>query len=226
MLEKAAKTFTPSVVTELTALEKQLGGRQVLVGYLALAPLTPDLKFILGLLGDPAHAHLSLAAICAKGNILPGQLLAEIEKAAHLRGRVLSAQVVAQRLPAVVADVMMKAAPYEGACTDCLGTGRITPDPTTAVPNPLHGPCSTCNGTGRLQYQPNLRHQELALEMGRMLPKSAGLQIIQNNQQNNLGGGGMGGGTLEKLTLLTDKLLYGDEAAPLEAEVVDPDVPS
>lgn len=224
-LERTRKIFTPTVVRELTTLEAALGGRQVLVGFLALAPLTPDLAFILGLLGDPAHERLTLAEICAKGNILPGQLLLEIEKAAHLRGRVISAQVVSHRLPAVVADVMRKAAPYEGACGECLGTGAITPDPTPEVPNPTHHPCDTCNGTGKLVYEPQLRHQELALEMGRMLPKSSGLQIIQNNQNMSSGGGGggLGSGALEKLTQLTDKLLYGDEglSLPIEAEVMD-----
>lgn len=226
-LQRNSKVFTPTVVSELETLEEQLGGRQQIVGFLALAPLTPDLAYILGMLGDPQHARKTLAEICAHGNILPGQLLAEIERAAHLKGRVLSAQVISQRLPTVVADVMMKAAPYEGACGECLGTGSITPDPTPDNPNPTHNPCETCNGTGKLIYQPNLRHQELALEMGRVLPKSSGLQIIQNNQNQSSsgGGGGLGSGALEKLTQLTDKLLYGEEfgAAPIEAEVVGGD---
>ena len=224
-LARNAQVFTPTVVSELETLERDLGGRQTIVGFLALAPLTPDLAYILGLLGDPAHGRKSLAEICAYGNILPGQLLAEIEKAAHLRGRVLSAQVVSQRLPAVVADVMRKAAPYEGACGECLGTGSITPDPTPEVPNPSHGPCEVCKGTGKLCYEPQLRHQELALEMGRMLPKSSGLQIIQNNTNTSGGsGGGLGSGALERLTQLTDKLLYGDEALapPIDAEPLTP----
>jgi hypothetical protein len=225
-LTRPTKVFTPTVVEELTTLEHDLGGRRRLVGYLSLAPLTPDLAYILGLLGDPDHARWTLAEICAKGNILPGQLLQEIERAAHLRGRVLSAQVVAARLPAVVADVMKKAAPYEGACGDCAGTGTLTPDPTPQVPNPGPGPCETCRGTGQLLYQPRLEHQELALDMGRMLPKGQGLIIQQNNQNSSgQGGGGLGVGALEKLTQLTDKLLYGDEAhAPAaEAELVEPE---
>lgn len=222
-LERQRKIFTPTVVSELTTLERDLGGRKAIVGFLALAPLTPDLAYILGMLGDPTHEHKSLAEVCAHGNILPGQLLQEIEKAAFLRGRVLSAQAISTRLPAVVADVMLKAAPYEGACSECLGTGSITPDPTPERPNPTHDPCETCNGTGKLLYQPQLRHQELALEMGRVLPKGGGLIIQQNNQTNNGGGmnGGLGAGTLEKLTQLTDKLLYEDAPAAVEAEILD-----
>lgn len=222
-LERRKDVFTPTVVTQLSTLEKDLGGRSVLVGYLALAPLTPDLAYILGLLGDPAHARLSLAEICAKGNILPGQLLTEIEKAAHLRGRVIGAQIISQRLPAVVADVMKRAAPYEDPCTECRGTGTITPEPTQATPNPAPTACEVCLGTGQLTYQPQLRHQELALEMGRMLPKSSGLQIIQNNNNQGGAGNGLGAGALERLTQLTDKLLYGEEAGapPIDAEVSD-----
>lgn len=221
-LQRNARVFTPTVVGELKRLEEDLGGRQRLVGFLALAPLTPDLAYILGMLGDPAHDQKSLAEICATGNILPGQLLAEIEKAALLRGRVISAQAISHRLPAVVADVMMKAAPYEGTCGECLGTGSHTPEPTQAIPNPSPGPCETCNGTGKLIYQPKLEHQELALEMGRMLPKGGGIMIQQNNTSSGGQGGGLGSGALEKLTQLTDKLLY-DEApdAPAGASAAD-----
>lgn len=225
-LQRNAKVFTPTVISELSTLEKDLGGRQQLVGFLALAPLTPDLAYILGLLGDPAHQHKTLAEICALGNILPGQLLVEIEKAALLRGRVISAQAISHRLPAVVADVMLKAAPYEGACSECLGTGSITPDPTPEKPNPTHEPCETCNGTGKLVYQPNLRHQELALEMGRMLPKGGGILIQQNNQSSSGQGSGLGSGALERLTQLTDKLLYDAPAGEsIEAEVLGDDTP-
>lgn len=212
-LQRNAKVYTPTVIDALSTLEKDLGGRQVIVGFLSLAPLTPDLAYILGILGDPAHGGKSLAECCAHGNILPGQLLTEIEKAAHLRGRVISSQIISSALPAVVRDVMMKAAPYEGTCNgECRGTGSVTPEPTKENPNPSPEPCETCQGTGRLVYQPKLEHQELALEMGRMLPKGQGLTINNANIAPAGGGGGGLGGALEKLTQLTDKLLYGDEA--------------
>lgn len=207
-LARRQAAFTPVVVQRLADLETALGGRGELVGLLMLAPLTPDLQYILGLLGTPTNQQKTLALICAEGNISPGQLLQQLESAALLQGKVLAAQVVGKGLPAVVADVMKKAAPYEAACGTCLGTGSVTPDPTPQTPNPGPGPCDTCMGTGRLMYQPDLRRQELALEMGKMLPKGGGLQIVQNNLNAGGGGGSLGGGTLEQITRLTDKLLY------------------
>lgn len=220
-LARRQLAFSPAVVQQLATLEQQLGGRQELVGLLVLAPLTPDLEYILGQLGDPRHQTKTLATICAEGNILPGALLHQLEAAAMLRGKVLSAQIVGRALPAVVADVMKKAAPYEGACHDCTGTGTHTPEPTTQVPNPIPQPCETCMGTGRLEYQPKLEHQELALEMGRMLPKGGGI-LIQNTQNNQGGGtGSLGGGSLEQLQRLTDKLLYEGDAT--EGEILPED---
>lgn len=222
-LARQKATFTPLVITQLATLEEDLGGRAELVGLLTLAPLTPDLAYILGLLGDPTHARRSLAEICATGNVLPGMLLQQIEHAAHLRGRVKAAQVVSRTLHTVVEDVMKKAAPYHAPCSQCMGTGSLTPDPTPQLPNPSPGPCDLCRGTGQLLYQPQLRHQELALEMGRVLPKGAGLVI--NNTANAAAraeGGSMGGGSLEQLQRLTDKILYDEEAAEGEILPGDP----
>ena len=73
-------------------------------------------------------------------------------------------------------------------------------------------------------------HKKLALDLGKMLPKSAGLQVaIQNNV-----GGGTAGGSLEALQAATDAILYGDGAGggtqpPPEvyepAEVPEGDIP-
>lgn len=202
------KKYPPLVVQELTDLETTLGGRQELVGLLALAPLTPDLKYILGMLGDPTHQGRSLAEICAVGNILPGELLKQLASAAILRGKVQASRLVGQGIAAVAEDVMRRAAPYEEACHDCRGTGTITPDPTPAIPNPTPGPCDTCQGTGRLRYQPDLERQKLAIDMAQLLPKSGGINIAQINAQAPAGGGG--GTTIDALQRLTDRILYGN----------------
>lgn len=220
---KRQAAFTPVVIEQLQTLEQQLGGRSELVGLLMLAPLTPDLQYILGLLGTPSNSQKTLATICAEGNLTPGQLLQHLEASALLRGKVLSAQVVSKTLPAVVQDIMQKAVPFEAACSNCQGTATITQDPTPDTPNPSPEPCPVCIGTGRLVYQPNLERQKLALEMGRMLPKGGGILIQQNNQNGGGGAGTLGGGTLEQITRLTDRLLYEDaidgEITPQE----DPD---
>ena len=219
-LARQAKAFTPAVVQQLATLERDLGGRQELVGLLVLAPLNDDLRYMLGLLGDPTFGQKSLAEICATGNILPGALLTLLESAALLRGRVIAAQTIGKALPAVVQDVMERAAPYAAPCNaGCQGTGSITPDPTPEVPNPRPAPCEVCRGTGLLLYRPDIEHQKLALEMGEMLPKGGGILIQQNNGQGATAGS-LGGGSLEQLQRLTDQILYGDA---IEADIVPPE---
>ncbi len=218
--QRAPRDFPPLVVQQLQELETELGGRQALVGMLTLAPLTKDLRYFLGLLGDPHCREHSLAEICTTANVLPGALLQELAQAAMLVGKVRAAQQVAKGIAAVAEDVIRRGAPYEEACTTCRGTGSITPDPSAAQPNPSPGPCSTCQGGGRLRYEPELERQKLALELAQLLPKGGGVNIAV--QQNNQGSSGGGQGTLEKITHLTDQLLYGDDMGTTP-DVIDAD---
>jgi hypothetical protein len=218
---RLAKTFPPTVVAELATIERDLGGRAAIVGMLALAPLTPDLRYLLGLLGDPLNAQQSLAELCAVGNTLPGDLLKQLASAALLRGKVRASQTIGEGIAAVTTDVMRRAAPYEAACHTCLGVGKLTDDPTPAIPNPLPQPCTTCNGTGTLLYQPDLERQKLAVDLAQLLPKSGGINIAQINQAAGGQAWGSGGGSLELVQQLTDKLLYASEGTPLDADLVE-----
>lgn len=226
----------PTVVSELRKVEQTLGGREALVGMLALAPLTQDLRYVLGMLGDPRNQTKSLAEICADGNILPGDLLKQLSGAALLRGKVKASQHIGDGIAAVAEDVMRRAAPYEATCSTCQGVGQVTPEPTQPVPNPVPGPCETCRGTGRLIYAPDLERQKLAIEMAQLLPKGGGLQILNANVQGGMSAAGGGLGPIEKLQALTDRLLYGSgqppagegsgaedaEDPPVEGEIVPP----
>lgn len=215
---RMTKYFTEDVVEQLAVIEQDMGGRTALVGMLVLAPLTPDLRYVLGMLGDPHHKTKSLAQICAIGNILPGDLLQHLASAAMLKGRVRANQKIAQGIAAVTADIMRRAAPYEDTCNGaCRGTGTVTPEPTKEEPNPSPGPCETCRGTGKLLYQASLELQRMAIEMAQLLPKGGNIQIL--NQQNNLNPQG-GSGSIERLQALTDRILYG-AGTPLEGEVSD-----
>lgn len=228
--------FTPTVREELARIEKDLGGRQALVGMLTLAPLTPDLRYTLGMLGDPQNDGVALAEICARGNILPGELLKQLTSAALLRGKVKAAQKIGDGIAAVAEDVMRRAAPYEDACYACNGLGFLPPVPTPQDPNPNPAPCETCKTVGRLRYSPDLARQELAIEMAQLLQKGGGINIALQ-QHNTAGGQSGGGGSLEQIQSLTDRLLYGSgmpnasggptagegmEGDVEEGEVVDP----
>jgi len=231
-LSRAVATFPSTVIQELETLEHALGGRIAVVGLLTLAPLTPDLRYVLGMLGDPRNRAKTLAAICAHGNILPGELLKHLASAALLRGKVKANQQIGDGIAAVAADVMRRAAPYEAPCNGgCQGTGSITADPTPQVPNPAPEPCEVCRGSGRLVYTPDLERQKLAIEMAQLLPKSGGLQILQANVHASGGGAGAGVGAVERLQALTDRILYGSGGRPeveggpeeeIEGEIVPP----
>lgn len=217
---RAAQVFTPTVVAELTTLERQMGGRAELVGMLALAPLTPDLRYVLGLLGDPNNRGMTLADICALGNILPGDLLMHLSSAALLKGKVLASQKIGAGIAAVAEDVMRRAAPYEDACSTCRGVGQITPEPDKDHPNPGPEQCETCLGTGKLTYRPTIEHQKMAIEMAQLLPKSAGIQIANINGAPAAGSGLMGS-SLEAVQKLTDELLYKKDPPIQPGEIVD-----
>ncbi len=232
-LRKVTRSYPSTVVEELHTVEAQLGGRQAVVGLLALAPLTPTLRYILGMLGEPRFASQSLAEICSTGNILPGELLQHLASAALLRGKTIAAQRIGMAVPAVVEDVLKRATPYEEACSGCQGIGTRVADPTPDTPNPAPVACETCGGTGRLIYQPDLEVQKLALDLAQLLPRSGGMQI-QNiasggsgHQQQQTGGFGV----FAQISALSDRILYGsgdkatteldDEALP--GEIVPPE---
>lgn len=222
MLARRAKAFPLTVITELATIEATLGGRAQIVGMLVLAPLTPDLRYLLGLLGDPLHARTPLADLCANGNVLPGVLLRHLADAALLRGKVEAAQKIGAGIAAVTADIMQRAAPYEDACHTCQGIGTVTIDPTPQVPNPAPETCDVCRGTGKLIYRPELERQKLAVDLAQLLPKGSGVQIaVQQNNGQGAGGSGVSA-TLERLQALTDRVLYGaDPDADVEGEVVE-----
>lgn len=227
--------FPETVIQALESLEAQMGGRAQLVGMLTLAPLTADLRYVLGLLGDPQNVGKSLAAICAQGNILPAELLKHLSGAALLRGKVLASQQIGAGIAAVAADIMRRAAPFQETCYGCAGTGTFTAEPTKEVPNPIPAPCEVCRGGGVLAYMPELDRQKLAIEMAQLLPKSGGLQILNANVQASSGGASGGLSPFERLQAATDRLLYGGgpqaqleeaEGTPdIEGEVVPPERP-
>ena len=214
-----------AAVKQLATLEADLGGRDVLIGTLALAPLNKDGKYFLNLLSDPERGGSSLLALIQESKLRPGQVISWVE-AGLTSGSQLRARVhIAARTPAVVADVMKLGAPYEDPCQKCQGTGSITADPTETTPNPSPGPCSVCLGTGALQYPADADARKLALDLSGMLPKNGGISITNTNNQLAVVAGGTG--DLDLFQEAMDRILYGAGGAPtpaagpdLEAEIL------
>lgn len=220
----------PSQLEEqsLALIERTLGGREALVAALSHAPKSRDLEFLLGLIGDPLHAKTPLGHLCAQGGVTPGELLSAWKSGEILRGHVLATKQIVAALPAVVQDVLKRAAPFVDTCTGCQGLGRVTPEPTKKKPNPEPETCPACNGGGQLEYPADFDRATLVLELAQLTQKGNGVQINLDQRQAHLhAGGGSAGGTLEALLAASDKILYGEEENPLappQPEVLDAEV--
>lgn len=227
--ERRKALFTPTVLQELQAIETDLGGRRAVVGLLVLAPLTQDLQYVLGQLGDPRNDRTALATICARANVLPGKLIELLAGAAMARGKVQASQRIGLGMAAVAEDIMRRAAPYTAPCYQCRGTGTVVDEPTKEHPNPSPGPCGTCQGVGELTYLPDLDRQKLAIEMAQLLPKGGGISIANINAPGSPPADSAGMGTLERLQQATDQILYGsgsrgaEESPAVDGEVTDAD---
>jgi hypothetical protein len=196
------------VAAELAQLERALGGRSAIIAALSHAPKSADLDYVLGLVADPLNTEESLAAICAQGGITAGELLDAYRQGILLKGQVLAAKAIAEELPGVAADTMLKARPHEDTCTGCQGLGTVVPEPTKKDPNPAPKTCPVCRGTGKLLYPGDLEHKKLALELGKLTSKGGGI-VVDNRQAHLHTGGEAAGGTLEALQRATDQILYG-----------------
>lgn len=209
------------VATSLDDLEQAIGGREALVAALMHAPKSAGIDYLLGLIGTPPlvglppmgvlngrHPTASLATLCAQGGITPGELMAAYRSGVLAKAQTLALHQVGQQLAAVTEDTMRRALPQTGQCDACDGTGTVVPEPSKKNPNPHPEPCRACKGTGTRTVQGDLEHKKLALDMGKMLPKSGGVNIAVNQQQNTFVGGAAGG-ALERMQAATDAILYG-----------------
>lgn len=212
----AGNTLAPiaaAALREVAKLEQRIGGRDLLIGALATATLDKPGNRLLHMLADPANATAPLLELCRAAGMRPGQLIEAVSQgltaASHLEARVL----VAQGTPAVVRDVMLKAAPRETTCYDCGGTMTKTADPTDEVPNPSPEPCPTCQGRGLLAHEADPEARKLALDLSGLLPKSGGISITNTQQLANVVAGG-GSGDGDRLQEAMDQILFGGGTLP------------
>lgn len=202
-----------SAAAVLADIEKSVGGRRAILQALVTAPQSRDIKYLIGLLADPDRRTQSLAAICLEAKIVPGTLLDMLERGTKLQSRIIAGQIIARGTPAMVEDVMAKAAPFHDDCTDCQGTGTHVPDPTPEVPNPNPEQCTVCRGTGKLRYEADPECRRLGLEIAGLTAKGGGVTINNTNQLN--APQVSVGLAFEALQELQDRLVYGHGAPPV-----------
>jgi hypothetical protein len=198
---------------------KALGGRPALLDTLAVAADAPEVEEILTLLLDPRYEKMSLRALCHKAGLTVVDLFAAYKKAMITKAHLVAYKAITDAIVPVVEDVMRRAAPYRIPCYGC-GGGKQIDDPEK--PGTLIT-CPQCAGAGELLQLPDLDRQKLALELGQLVQKSAGLQIQQNTLNLQPGAGNDGpkaGGTLVELQHAVRELLSGPRTPLPEPETI------
>lgn len=208
------RQVTPAEEAAFAMIEAEMGGRGRLVSALSTAQLPPTLEKVLGMIADPQHDHVSLAKICALGEVSLSKLLGMFKTAVLARGQLLAIARTAERLPDVAASVMDDSVAGWRMCIGCEGSQEIEVKvlPVGAKPGdaPIDAriPCPSCGGRGRTYWQPPHDMQKTALMIGGLLdkggPKITTIVANQNIQA------GTDSGSYDSLIGALDKHLYGE----------------
>lgn len=178
-----------AVAGAIDAIEHEIGGRQTLVETLTHAPQTDDLAYVINLIADPSMDARKLSSICRAGNIHPGELIEAYKRGAYAKMQIAVVQQIATRAPAVVEDVMVRAAPHLVDCPACKGVLTVLNeswDPKKPDASDRYFPCvcAKTESPGRLLLLPAVDRQRLALDLAQLLPK-AGPAVVVNAQQQH-----------------------------------------
>jgi len=202
---------------------KAVGGRDAFIATLSVADAAPEAEQIVNLLLDPRYERVSLRRLCAIAGITVADLFQAYRKALIARAHIQAAHIVAKRLPPIVEDVMRRATPEQTRCPSCKGTGhrsRKNPRGETVLDT-----CLRCRGRGVLYTEVDIERQKLALELGHLTEKKAGLVVQQNQFAAVAGQGALASrstGALEQLQQVVGERLFDPRrrraAAPLAPE--------
>jgi len=177
-LVPAGAAQPPEVSAEASAAVESfieaLGGRTQLAGILRVGSGDAGVDRILRLLDDPDYRTWPTPKLCALAGLSVAEFLRAYQAACYAKAEITATRIITERMEAVVADVMQRAAPHDAPCPDCQGRKARS---VKGIPA---GPCATCGGTRKVQVLPPLSRQKVALELGKLLPK-AGPLVQQNN---------------------------------------------
>ncbi len=207
-----------------------VAGRDVFQALVSMAAVSDErLDQLLAAFALPEAADLTVGEVVVGVGLRPGEILKIVRDAALSVSQARSIAQLAEHLPAITLDVATRAQVHYLPCRACHATGWVTPKPTKEDPTPAAETCTTCNGTTQIRMEAELERQQLALEMGKLLPKAGGSQIAIVN--NNAGSGVQAtSAVFSALVKATDRILHGDglsrarTPAPDVVEVVDGDV--
>jgi hypothetical protein len=209
----------------LTAEEQQLsgdaietfaaavGGRKKLLETLSIADADNTTDKVVNCLLDPAYQSWSLRRICAYAGITVADLFASYKRALFTAAHIAAAHLITEKLPPIVADVMARALPGTESCPRCKGA------PTT----PGLTACPLCDGAGTVPTEPDLDRQKLALELGRLTERRAGI-VMQQTTAVAAGTAALQSsatGSLEQLQQAVGELLFAPSRRRAAAPVID-----
>jgi hypothetical protein len=190
-----------------------VGGRAKLRQVLSIAGAEAPTEKVVNCLLDPAYDTWSLRRICEHTGITVVDLFAHYKKGLYAAAHIRAAHLITEKLVPVVVDVMQRAVPHVIICPRCHAT------PTT----PGTSACPECNGTGKVESVPDLQRQKLALELGRLIERKAGVVM----QQTAIGAVATTAltsghaGSLEQLQQAVGELLFSPARRRTAAPVVD-----
>lgn len=203
-----------SAKSTIALFEKALGGRESVIESLAIDS-TPAIQRFLRVLLDPEFDSFSLGELAEQAQIGLTDLLRAYRNATLIKAHILATKAIADRLPALAADVMERAMPQEAMCPVCRGTG--TPPGGSRKKGDAPEACKTCDSTGKVTRPPTVARQRLALEIAELLRKDRPAFHQQINVVNPTAP--VAPGSLEQLQSAVTSILYQRAAVPAAIDV-------
>jgi hypothetical protein len=228
LLPAAART--PEILSEresdlnaeaIDTFTKAVGGRDALVDVLSVASAAPEMSRITSYLIDPRYDRWSLRRICTLAGITVADLFAAYKRALIARAHIEATKIIADKLPPVVEDVMVRAAPADVVCTLCNGLRELQPVKAGLAPIT----CPRCKGTGMIRSEPDLDRQKLALDLAHLTPKKGGFMIQQNQIAASASAlASPGSGVLEQLQQAVGEMLFSPTRRRAMSPPLDPPI--
>lgn len=214
----AARPVTSAEKIALATYEAELGGRPSLVQKLAHAQLDKNGYRLVQLLADPENDLLSLAEVCQRAAVSVGKVSEWVKAALTAKANLLATLHIAEHTPEVARSVMVDAQSGERTCLTCQGTGSFP------GPSGVQTSCGVCGGRGTTRYEPELGLRKVALALSGLLnPAGSGTKVSITNNNLAVAGASSASAALDRMTELTDKLLYGSGRDRLAAADDDGD---
>jgi hypothetical protein len=203
----------------------EAAGREIFQALVSMAAVSDErLDQLLAAFALPEAEGLTVGEVVVGVGLRPGEILKIVRDAALSVSQARSIAQLAEHLPAITLDVATRAQVHYLPCTSCYATGWVTPRATKEDPEPKPEKCLTCNGATQVRHEAEFDRQQLALEMGKLLPKAAGTNIAVVN--NNAGSGVQATSSVfSSLVRATDRILHGDGLTrPVRTPAAEPEV--